>query len=91
MGTIFMTASSLRAILCYIDPVNTPIIAYDNDKYALPLIYKIKTAVGDRDGSQSVTITFSDDEKELARQFNGVVGEIKKIFEQIEFVTRNKY
>ncbi len=32
------TAATLRAVLCFLDPENTPKIAYDNDLLAMPLI-----------------------------------------------------
>jgi hypothetical protein len=79
-GSICLSAAALRTILCYIDPENTPKIAYDKDEYAKPLIDKIKNAVGDRDGSQSVSISFGYDETELERQFFGVCQIIGDIF-----------
>lgn len=89
MGTTHLTAASLRAILCFIDPVNTPKIAFDKDEFATPLIKKVKEAVGDRDGSQSVSITFDDNEAELKRQFNGVCGIINQCFYTLHYVTSN--
>lgn len=82
-GTLFMRASTLKAILCYIDPTATPKIAYDRDDLAEPLIAKVKDALGDRDGSQEVAITFGHDDVELERQFAGVCGNIGKIFQGI--------
>ena len=83
---IFMTASTLKAILCYIDPESTPKIAYDKDEYAQPLIDKVKNAVGDNDGSNSVSISFDEEEeKELLRQFNGVCKNINSIFNNVIF------
>lgn len=82
-GTIYTTASTLKAILCYVDPEKTPKVAYDKDDMAVPLADKIKKALGDRDGSQSVTISFGYDETELSRQFTGVCENIADIFEQI--------
>lgn len=84
------TAASLQAILCFIDPKDTPKIAFDNDEYALPLIEKIKSYVGQRNGSQSAYISFTDDEKELLRQFNGVCKNIRTIFDQLEYCTQNR-
>ena len=84
-GMLFLTAGTLRAILCYIDPKNTPKIAYDKDMYAQPLIDKIKEAVGDDDGSQPTYLSFNDSEKELERQFYGVCKNIQGIFEGITF------
>ena len=80
----FLTAASLRAILCFIDPENTPKIAYDrDDEYVELLIEKVKKAVGDKDGSQTATIMFTDDEQELERQFMGVCKNIENIFKEI--------
>ena len=80
MGTTFIRASSLKAILCFIDADQTPKIAYDNDELAQPLIDKVKSALGDRDGSQEVHISFNYEEEELERQFVGVCGNIGSIF-----------
>ena len=87
MGFIFTTAAALRAILCFIDPNNTPKIAYDKDEYAEPLIEKLKNTIGDSDGSQPVTLSFGRDEEELERQFNGVCGNIRGIIETLERCT----
>ena len=82
-GSTFLTASTLRAILCYIDPENTPKIAYDRDDLAEELIAKVKKAVGDKDGSENVSISFGYDETELARQFFGVCQNISFIFNDL--------
>jgi hypothetical protein len=50
---------------------------------AIPLANKIKEALGDHDGSQSVFISFRDDESELERQFSGVCKNINDIFEDL--------
>ena len=71
MIAIECTAASLRAVLAFCDPKQTPKIAYDRDDLAQPLINHIKKAVGDYDGSRVVLITFDD--RELAHQFKGVV------------------
>ena len=80
MGTTFTRASTLKAILCYIDADKTPKIAYDNDELVQPLIDKVKNALGDSDGSQDVHISFDYEEEELERQFVGVCGNIGSIF-----------
>lgn len=77
------TAATLRAILCFIDSGKTPKIAYDRDDLAQDLIDKITAAVGDRAGSESVSIMFDKDEDELHRQFVGVTQNIGSIFENI--------
>ena len=82
-GQICCTAASLRAMLQYIDPAVGPKIAYDDDKLAEPLIEKIKFAVGDFHGSQSVSILFTKNEEALYRQFKGVAKNISGIFSQI--------
>ena len=84
MNMIHCTASTLRAILCYINSGKTPNIAYDNDDLIQPLIDKVKSAVGDLAGSESASIMFSDDEVELRKQFSGVCKNIKGIFSGIE-------
>lgn len=83
-----LTAASLRAMLAFCDPENTPKIAYNRDDLALPLIEKLKEAVGNLDGSQRVSIWFQDDEQELKEQFNGVAGLIRQVFECVESMTR---
>jgi hypothetical protein len=84
-GILFTTASTLKAILCYIDAEKTPKIAYDKDEYAIPLANKIKKALDDRDGSESVSISFNNAETELRRQFVGVCDNIANIFKDINF------
>lgn len=81
---LYTTAATLRAILAFTDPLNTPKIAYDKDDLAIPLIEKIRDAVGGRDGSQSVTLWFDNDEDELKRQFNGICRNIQSIFSTLE-------
>jgi hypothetical protein len=93
MGSMLnTTASALKSMLCFIDAEKTPKIAYDNDEMILPLIEKIKNALGDRDGSQNVYINFNndEDEKELLRQFNGVCRNIKSVFSSIEHCTKQE-
>lgn len=82
-GMIHLTAATLKAMLCYIDAEKTPKVAYDRDDMAIPLIEKVKHALGDSDGSQSVWISFRDDEKELERQFLGVCEKIGEIFTDV--------
>lgn len=84
---IHLTASALKAVLCFIDPESTPKIAYDKDKYALILIEKIKITLQDKDGSTKLLFVFHKGEEELLRQFNGVCKNIKKIFNNIEHCT----
>jgi hypothetical protein len=87
-GMIYTTASALKAILCYIDPEKTPKIAYDKDEYAKPLADKIKEALGNYDGSQSVSISFRDNEDELKRQFSGICEQMGEIFSDISNFTK---
>lgn len=84
-GTTSTSAASLKAILCFIDPTNTPKIA------AIPLIEKIKKAVGDRDGSQSVSISFGEDEEVLANEFHAVCEKINSVFNSLEYCTRERH
>jgi hypothetical protein len=86
-GSNYMTASTLRAILCYIDAEHTPKIAYDRDDMVEPLIKKIKDAVGDRDGSEDVCISFAWGEDELERQFFGVCSNIAEIFNFVKGIS----
>jgi hypothetical protein len=75
-----VSASTLRAILQYIDPVGGPQIAFDDDSLAPALIEKIKAAVGERHGSITVSIGFYEDEAALREQFSGVIKKIHQIF-----------
>ena len=84
MNNIFTTAGALKAILCFVDPTQTPKIAYDKDEYATPLIAKLTNAIGIYDGSRPVTLNFNEDEIELMRQFNGICGNIKNIIGTLE-------
>lgn len=85
---ISTTASTLRAVLAYCDPNNTPKIAYDRDDLALPLIEKIKAQLGERDGTQHAWISFDKEEAELERQFHHICDNISSIFETIARSTK---
>ena len=61
MNKIYCTAATLKAILCYINSGKTPQIAYDRDDLAIPLIEKIASSIGDKAGSENVSVCFSDD------------------------------
>jgi len=80
IGSLSVTAATLKTVLYFTNPENTPKIAYDKDEYTQPLIDKIKLALGNRDGTEVVSIHFSHNDKELSRQFFGVVGNIKELF-----------
>lgn len=77
---VVTTAAALKSVLCHIDPVNTPNIAYDKDEYADPLITKIREAIGKKDGSLPASIVFElrNGETELYRQFRGVCKNISE-------------
>ena len=75
-------------MLCFIDSDTTPKIAFDRDDLAEPLIAKVKQAVGDHEGSESVFISFGPDEKELGRQFHGVCTRITQAFEAVVYCTK---
>lgn len=87
-GMITTTASTLKAILCYIDAEKTPKIAFDKDELAVPLANKIKDALGDKDGSESVSISFGEGDAELTRQFAGVCGYITEIFDLLRTIDK---
>jgi hypothetical protein len=80
MNQLNVTAATLRAMLCYVRSGKTPTIAYDNDAFAELLANKLEEAVGDRAGSEPVSIFFSSDERELFRQFQGCASGISGIF-----------
>jgi hypothetical protein len=88
-GRTYLTAATLKAMLCYIDPEKTPKIAFDRDDMAIPLANKIKEALGDSDGSQNVSISFNDsaEDKELKRQFRGVCENIAEIFNDVYLIS----
>lgn len=86
MNTINCTAATLRAILCFIDSGKTPKIAYDRDDLAQELIDKIRIAVNDSAGSESVSVMFGENQEELHRQFVGVMQNIGSVFASIIFV-----
>lgn len=77
---LYTTASTLLAILAYLDPTTTPKIAYNDDSLVIPLIKKLREAVGEKDGSQEVHLCFRENEKSLQEQFTGVCKNIKSIF-----------
>jgi hypothetical protein len=83
---LYTTASTLIAVLAYIDPNTTPKIAYDNDQLAIPLINKLKETIGDKDGSQQVYLSFGQDEADLQNQFSKIVANIADIFSTIKRV-----
>jgi hypothetical protein len=93
MNTLYCTAASLRAILCYIDPNNTPKIAFDTDDVTVinTLIERLRDCLRDKDGSETVILKFDMDkefDRELLRQFNGVCGLIRDIFDHLKFTSR---
>lgn len=71
-------------MLCYIASGVTPDIAYDRDEYAKPLAEKLRTALGERGGSQPVEIHFGEEEAELRRQFEGCAYHIAEIWEEMK-------
>lgn len=87
--TLHTTASTLLAVLAYIDPEQTPKIAYDKDELAIPLILKVKEAVGGKDGSQRVSLCFDPDESELRRQFSGICNNISDIMRTAHQMTES--
>ncbi len=83
MRQFSLTASTLLAMLCYVQSGKTRAIAYDRDDMAEPLAKKIREAVTDRAGSESVSIEFSEDERELLRQFQGCASNIRMAFKSL--------
>lgn len=83
MNQFYLRAATLRAMLCYVRSGKTVTIAFDRDDLAEPLANKLQEAVGERAGSESVTIQFSEDESELFRQFQGCASNIKDIFSEL--------
>jgi len=86
---VYTTAGALLAVLAFTDPTNTPKIAYNRDDLAQPLIDKLRNAIGDKDGSQQVCLSFgnSDEEKELEHQFSQICRNIGEIFLEIYSIT----
>lgn len=91
-GIIFTTAGTLLAVLAFTDPNNTTKIAYDRDDLAQPLIDKLRNAIGDKDGSQEVHLSFgnSDEETELEYQFSHICRNIGDIFNSLHRITSYK-
>lgn len=93
MNSIFVTASTLKAILCFIDAEKTPKIAFDTDDATIinALINRIKVSVDEKDGSQDCVIKFgkTSDELELERQFSGIAGNIKNIFDKVQYCIKS--
>jgi hypothetical protein len=88
-GMIYITASVAKTILIFIDPKNTPKIAYDDDSLLEPLIEKVKGALGEKDGSQQVIVNFNEKEKEIERQFAGVCKNIFEVFKAVHHCTKH--
>lgn len=93
MNTLYCSAASLRAMLCFIDPNNTPKIGFDTDdlKVIESLIERLRDSVKDKDGSETVILKFDIDkefDRELLRQFNGVCGLMSDIFNKMKFTSR---
>lgn len=88
-GHLTTTASALLAVLCFINPETTIKIVGDNHKLAEPLVNKIKEAVGDKDGSQGVSLHWdgSEEDNELRNQFQIVTGNMKEVFETIQILS----
>lgn len=88
MVQINCTAATLLAVLCFINPNNTPKIAFDDDSLTEPLIQRVKDAVGEYDGTQKVSIIFQADEDRLLQQFRGVLGVMTSVFTSILNVSK---
>jgi hypothetical protein len=83
MRILYCTASTLEAMLAYINPSGGPRIAYDDDALADALVEKVTEALGTSHGSRTVTLVFTSEEKRLNEQFSGVARNIAGIFAQL--------
>ncbi len=79
-----VTAATLRAVLCFTEPKNTPKICFNNDNLTLPLINKLKAMVGEKDGSETVYCRWEQGEEQLLEQFYGICNNISIIFKQVQ-------
>ncbi|MCK9429362.1 MAG: hypothetical protein M0R17_05120 [Candidatus Omnitrophica bacterium] len=86
MKTIYTTAATIRAILCYTNPEMTPKIAYDKDSYTEQINKLLLDSVGDLDGSLKRQLHLPDD-PEFKRQLNGICDNISHIFKRIAELT----
>jgi hypothetical protein len=89
MTQLSTTASVLNAVLAFINPEQTPKIAWDRDDLAIPLIEKVKQAVGNYDGSLRVTLSFTDSEADLEYQFSNVCKAISEILKTVHNSTQS--
>lgn len=88
-STTITTAAVLKTVLCFIDPT-TPKVAFYDDGQAALLIEKIKSAVGDKDGSESVSLHFGESEQILKKEFNGVCSMIREVFTTVAKFTADE-
>jgi hypothetical protein len=79
--TVITTAAALTAILCFISPSEGEQITSGKTKIDDPtlLIDKLKEAVGDKTGSERVSISFSEEE-ELHNEFVEVCKWMVEVF-----------
>ena len=89
-STTITTAAVLKTVLCFIDPIHTPKIAFYDDGQAALLIEKIKSAVGDKDGSESVSLHFGENEQILKKEFNSVCSMIREVFTTVAKFTADE-
>lgn len=84
---LYCTASSLRAMLAFIDPQVGPRIAGDDGSLADALVEKVKKAVGDSHGTMNVSIFFNPGEEKIAKQFFKVAKNCSQVFDNIAGIT----
>ena len=83
MREIHCTAASLNAMIQYTSAGSIPPIAFDRDDLAEPLAQKLREAVKGKERSDNVALSFSDDEKDLQRQFEGCAYHIADIWAKL--------
>lgn len=83
MRIIHCTAASLNAMIQYTSAGSIAPIAFDRDDLAEPLAQKLRDAVEGKERSDNVTLSFSDDEKELQRQFEGCADGMADIWSRL--------
>lgn len=88
-GMTNCTAGLIKAILCFIDPENTPKIAATDDSLAEPLIKKLKESIGDKDGSQPIYVHWSREEWKLEKEFHLVLKNVQSVVNGIVHCTKH--
>lgn len=83
-ATLTTTAGILKAMLCFVDPKNTPkITSLDYDRNQL-FINKLNDTINDKDGTERVAISFNRNETDLMVEFQEICGHIASTFNSFE-------